>query len=116
MGHGLNNVLQDVVVRYHRMKGDETLWIPGTDHAGIATQNVVERQLKAEGKTRHDLGREAFLKRTWEVKEKHHSIITNQLRKIGASVDFIIILAEQSVKIWDGWLPGKGDIPVNTSK
>ena len=70
MGHGLNNVLQDVVVRYHRMKGDETLWIPGTDHAGIATQNVVERQLKAEGKTRHDLGREAFLKRTWEVKEK----------------------------------------------
>ena len=88
MGHGLNNVLQDVVVRYHRMKGDETLWIPGTDHAGIATQNVVERQLKAEGKTRHDLGREAFLKRTWEVKEKHHSIITNQLRKIGASVDW----------------------------
>ena len=88
IGHGLNNVLQDVVIRYHRMKGDETLWLPGTDHAGIATQNVVERQLKAEGKTRHDLGREAFLKRTWEVKEKHHAIITNQLRKIGASVDW----------------------------
>ena len=88
MGHGLNNVLQDVAVRYHRMKGDETLWIPGTDHAGIATQNIVERQLKKEGKTRHDLGREAFLKRTWEVKDKHHAIITNQLRKIGASVDW----------------------------
>ncbi len=88
MGHGLNNVLQDIIVRYHRMKGDETLWIPGTDHAGIATQNIVERQLKKEGKTRHDLGREAFIKRTWEVKEKHHAIITNQLRKIGASVDW----------------------------
>ncbi|MEL3905878.1 MAG: valine--tRNA ligase [Treponema sp.] len=88
MGHGLNNVLQDIIVRYHRMKGDETLWIPGTDHAGIATQNIVERQLKKEGKTRHDLGREAFIARTWEVKEKHHAIITNQLRKIGASVDW----------------------------
>ncbi|MGP1432616.1 MAG: valine--tRNA ligase [Treponema sp.] len=88
MGHGLNNVLQDVMVRYHRMKGDETLWIPGTDHAGIATQNIVERQLKAEGKSRRDLGREAFLEKTWQVKEKHHAIITKQLRKLGASVDW----------------------------
>lgn len=88
MGHGLNNTLQDIIVRYHRMKGDETLWLPGTDHAGIATQNVVERQLKKEGKSRHDLGRESFLQRTWEVKERHHRIITRQLRKIGASVDW----------------------------
>ena len=88
MGHGLNNVLQDVIVRYHRMKGDETLWIPGTDHAGIATQNIVERQLKKEGTSRRELGREAFLTHTWEVKEKHHAIITQQLRKMGSSVDW----------------------------
>ena len=88
MGHGLNNTLQDIVVRYHRMKGEPTLWVPGTDHAGIATQNVVERRLKAEGKTRRDLGREAFLERTWQVKNEHHAIITNQLKKIGASVDW----------------------------
>lgn len=88
MGHGLNNSLQDIVVRYHRMKGEPTLWVPGTDHAGIATQNVVERRLKKEGKSRHDLGREAFVKRTWEVKDEHHAIITNQLKKIGASVDW----------------------------
>ena len=88
MGHGLNNSLQDIVVRYHRMKGEPTLWVPGTDHAGIATQNVVEKRLKKEGKSRHDLGREAFVKRTWEVKNEHHAIITNQLKKIGASVDW----------------------------
>ena len=63
MGHGLNNTLQDIVVRYHRMKGEDTLWVPGTDHAGIATQNVVERRLKKEGLRRQDLGREAFLER-----------------------------------------------------
>ena len=74
MGHGLNNTLQDVVVRYHRMKGDETLWLPGTDHAGIATQNVVEKQLKKEGKTRNDLGRDAVIERTWEVTKAHHDI------------------------------------------
>jgi valyl-tRNA synthetase len=88
MGHGLNNSLQDIVVRYHRMKGEPTLWVPGTDHAGIATQNVVEKRLKKEGKTRHDLGREKFVERTWEVKNEHHAIITNQLKKIGASVDW----------------------------
>ena len=68
MGHGLNNPLQDIVVRYHRMKGDNTLWLTGTDHAGIATQNVVERQLKKEGITSNDLGREKFIERTWKVK------------------------------------------------
>ena len=88
MGHGLNNTLQDIVVRYHRMKGDNTLWIPGTDHAGIATQNVVERRLKAEGLSRRDLGREQFLERTWEVKREHHEIITRQQRKLGNSVDW----------------------------
>lgn len=88
MGHGLNNSLQDIVVRYHRMRGEPTLWVPGTDHAGIATQNVVERRLKKEGKSRHDLGRDAFVERTWQVKEEHQTIINNQLRKIGASVDW----------------------------
>ena len=88
MGHGLNNTLQDIVVRYHRMKGDDTLWVPGTDHAGIATQNVVERALKKEGKRRQDVGREAFLERTWQVKEEHHNTIVKQQRKLGNSVDW----------------------------
>lgn len=88
MGHALNNTLPDILVRYHRMKGDDTLWVPGTDHAGIATQNVVERFLLKEGKTRQQVGREAFLKRTWEVKEKHHDIIVNQLKTIGCSCDW----------------------------
>ncbi|HOJ99814.1 MAG TPA: valine--tRNA ligase [Termitinemataceae bacterium] len=88
MGHGLNNSLQDIIVRYHRMKGEPTLWVPGTDHAGIATQNVVEKRLRKEGKSRHDLGRDAFVAETWKVKEEHHRIISQQLAKIGASVDW----------------------------
>ncbi|WP_294428098.1 valine--tRNA ligase [uncultured Treponema sp.] len=88
MGHGLNNTLQDIVVRYHRMKGDDTLWVPGTDHAGIATQNVVERALKKEGKTRNDLGREKFIERTWEVTHEHHDTIVKQQKKLGNSVDW----------------------------
>lgn len=88
MGHGLNNTLQDIVVRYHRMKGDDTLWIPGTDHAGIATQNVVERALKKEGKSRNDLGREKFIERTWEVTHEHHDTIVKQQKKLGNSVDW----------------------------
>ena len=88
MGHGLNNTLQDIVVRYHRMKGDNTLWVPGTDHAGIATQNVVERRLKAEGLSRRDLGREKFLERTWAVKKEHHEIISRQQHRLGNSVDW----------------------------
>lgn len=88
MGHGLNNSLQDILIRYHRMLGEPALWVPGTDHAGIATQNVVERQLKKEGISKDDLGREAFLNRTWEVKEKHHTTIVNQLKKIGSSCDW----------------------------
>ena len=88
MGHGLNNTLQDIVVRYHRMKGDNTLWLPGTDHAGIATQNVVERALKKEGLRRQDLGRDKFLERTWTVAREHHDTIKNQQIKLGNSVDW----------------------------
>jgi valyl-tRNA synthetase len=88
MGHGLNNVLQDILIRFYRMCGRPALWVPGTDHAGIATQNVVERQLRKEGSSRHKLGREAFVKRTWQVKEEHHKIIKRQLQNIGASCDW----------------------------
>ena len=88
MGHALNNILQDILSRYYRMKGRPTLWLPGTDHAGIATQNVVERELNKENLTRHMIGREEFLKRTWSVKERHHSVITKQLEKIGSSCDW----------------------------
>ncbi len=88
MGHALNNNLQDIIVRYKRMKGLPTLWVPGTDHAGIATQNVVERQLAKEGLRRQDIGREKFLERTWQVKEKHHDIIKSQLEKLGCSCDW----------------------------
>lgn len=88
MGHALNNSLQDIIVRYQRMKGRNTLWVPGTDHAGIATQNVVERLIAKEGLGRQDLGREAFVERTWQVKEKHHDIIQSQLKKMGCSCDW----------------------------
>ena len=73
MGHALNNTLQDVVIRYHRMKGDAACWFPGTDHAGIATQNVVEKMLAREGTNRHELGREAFVERVWDWKAKYGS-------------------------------------------
>lgn len=82
MGHVLNNSIQDVLVRRKRMSGYNTLRMPGTDHAGIATQNKVERKLADEGKTKEDIGREEFIKQTWERKEKHGNIITTQLRKL----------------------------------
>jgi len=88
MGHALNNTIQDVLVRFHRMAGKSVLWVPGTDHAGIATQNVVEKALAEDGKTRDDLGREEFIKRVWQWKEKHGGIITKQERKIGISCDW----------------------------
>ncbi len=88
MGHGFNNTVMDTLTRYHRMKGDNTLWQPGTDHAGIATQMVVERQMEAEGKTRHDLGREAFIERIWEWKAESGDNITRQLRRMGSSLDW----------------------------
>ncbi len=88
IGHALNNTLQDILVRYHRMKGDNTLWVPGTDHAGIATQNVVERQLATENLTRHDLGREKFIERVWQWRREKGGTIINQLKRMGASCDW----------------------------
>jgi valyl-tRNA synthetase len=88
MGHGLNLSIQDVLVRFERMRGRDTLWLPGTDHAGIATQNVVEKLLAREGKTRFDLGREAFERRVWQHVEETGSAILNQIRALGASCDW----------------------------
>ncbi|MFL5503977.1 MAG: valine--tRNA ligase [Gemmatimonadaceae bacterium] len=88
MGHGLNNTVQDVIIRWRRMVGDETLWVPGTDHAGIATQNVIEKQLAAEGTSRADLGRDAFVARTVAFVEETGDEILRQLRAIGASADW----------------------------
>ncbi len=88
MGHALNNTLQDILVRWRRMQGHNTLWMPGTDHAGIATQNVVERQLLREGKTRDSLGREAFVARVWEWREASGGTIIGQLKRLGASCDW----------------------------
>ncbi len=88
MGHALNNTIQDVLIRFKRMQGYEALWMPGTDHAGIATQNVVEKSLIKEGLRKEDLGREKFLERLWEWKEKYGSTIINQLKKLGASCDW----------------------------
>ena len=87
MGHALDGTLQDILIRYHRMSGYETLWLPGTDHAGIATQNVIEKNLRQEGKTRHDLGREKFVEKTWEWANEHKSAILNQFKRLGASFD-----------------------------
>jgi len=88
MGHALNNTLQDILIRYNRMLGKDTLWQPGTDHAGIATQMVVERQMQAEGLTRHDLGRDKFIERVWKWKAESGGTITQQLRRLGASCDW----------------------------
>ena len=88
MGHAFQQTLMDVMIRYHRMRGFNTLWQVGTDHAGIATQIVVEQQLKAAGQTRHDLGREAFIERVWQWKEESGSTITHQMRRLGAAADW----------------------------
>ncbi len=88
MGHALNNTIQDILTRWNRMRGFDTLWIPGVDHAGIATQNVVEKKLAKEKKTRQDLGREKFLEEVWHWKEEHGNTITRQLRRLGASCDW----------------------------
>jgi len=88
MGHAFQDTLMDALTRYHRMRGDNTLWQPGTDHAGIATQMVVERQLNTDNMTRHDLGREAFIERIWEWKHQSGGTITRQLRRMGSSVDW----------------------------
>lgn len=88
MGHALNNTIQDVLVRWHRMQGDETLWVPGTDHAGIATQNKVEQKLATKGKSRFDIGRENFIKETWKWKEDYEARILGQLKTMGCSCDW----------------------------
>ena len=88
MGHAFQDTIMDALIRYHRMRGDNTLWQPGSDHAGIATQMVVERQLNAQGKTRHDLGREAFTAKVWEWKAESGGQIMRQLRRLGASLDW----------------------------
>ena len=88
MGHAFQDTIMDVLMRFHRMSGDRTLWQPGTDHAGIATQMVVERELNGEGETRHDLGRERFTERVWQWKEQSGGTIARQMRRLGASVDW----------------------------
>ena len=88
MGHILNNTLQDILARFHRMDGKATLWMPGTDHAGIATQNVVEKELAKQGLSRHDLGREQFVERVWAWKEEKGGVILRQLQRLGASCDW----------------------------
>ncbi len=124
MGHALNNTLQDAVVRRKRMQGVPTLWLPGTDHAGIATQNVVEREIAKEGLTRHDLGRDRFIERTWEWKERYGSRIIMQLKRLGASCDwtrerftldepYTRAVREVFVKLYEEGLIYRGDYIVN---
>src|SRR6266542_2347050 len=124
MGHALNNTLQDILIRYKRMDGYNTLWLPGTDHAGIATQNVIERQLAAEGKTKEDLGREAFVERVWKWKEESGRTIITQLKRLGASCDWqrerftmdpglSAAVREVFVRLWEDGLIYQGDYIVN---
>ncbi|MBX6423307.1 valine--tRNA ligase [Thermosulfurimonas sp. F29] len=124
IGHALNNTIQDILVRYKRMDGYDTLWLPGTDHAGIATQNVVERELAKEGKTRHDLGREAFLERVWAWKERFGNRIIEQLKRLGASCDWSRLrftmdeglsraVREVFVRLWEEGLIYRGDYIIN---
>ena len=89
MGHAFQQTIMDALIRYHRMRGLRTLWQGGTDHAGIATQKIVENQLAANSQTRHDLGREKFVERVWEWKEESGSTITNQMRRLGASMRLV---------------------------
>ena len=88
LGHAMFVSMEDLMIRYHRMKGIPTLWVPGTDHAGIATQLQVEKMLAREGLTREEVGREEFVRRTWDWKEKYGGIITQQIRRLGASCDW----------------------------
>ena len=88
MGHMLKQTEMDIIVRWHRMRGFLTLWLPGTDHAGIATQMMVERQLAAEGKNRREIGREAFIARVWDWKQHYGGAILEQMKRLGASVDW----------------------------
>jgi valyl-tRNA synthetase len=124
MGHALNNTLQDVITRARRMQGYNALWMPGTDHAGIATQNVVEQELAKEGLTRHDLGREKFIDRVWEWREKYGGVIINQLKRLGCSCDWSreaftmdeersMAVRETFVRLYNDGLIYQGDYIVN---
>ena len=124
IGHMFEHTMMDVAVRWHRMRGEETLWLPGTDHAGISTQMVVERQLKAEGLSRRELGRDAFEKRVWQWKEQYGGLIKNQIRREGASVDWSrerftldaglsCAVRENFVHLWNKGLMYRGDYMVN---
>ena len=124
LGHALNNTLQDILIRYKRMDGYNALWMPGTDHAGIATQYVVERQLEKEGKTKEDLGREAFIQRVWQWKEESGGTIIRQLKRLGASCDWArerftmdaglsVAVREVFVRLWEEGLIYQGDYIVN---
>ena len=123
-GHALNNTLQDILIRYKRMDGFNALWLPGTDHAGIATQVKVEQQLALEGKTKEDLGREAFTARVWQWKEESGGTIIRQLRRLGASCDWARerftmdaglsrAVREVFVRLWEDGLIYQGDYIVN---
>jgi valyl-tRNA synthetase len=124
MGHGFQMTLMDILTRYNRMTGKDTLWQPGTDHAGIATQMVVERQLNAQDISRHDLGRENFVSKIWEWKELSGGTITSQMRRIGASPDWdrerftmdeglSIAVTKAFVKLHDDGLAYRGERLVN---
>ncbi len=124
IGHALNTTLQDIIIRYKRMDGYDTLWLPGTDHAGIATQNVVEKQLAQEGLTRHDLGREKFLKRVWEWKEQYGNQIIEQLKRLGCSCDWTrlrftmdeglsMAVREVFIRLYEEGLIYRGDYIIN---
>ncbi|KRT73965.1 MAG: valyl-tRNA synthetase, valyl-tRNA synthetase [Candidatus Rokubacteria bacterium CSP1-6] len=124
MGHALDNTIQDILIRWKRMDGRNALWVPGTDHAGIATQYVVERQLAAEGKTKEDLGREAFVARIWQWKEESGGTIIRQLQRLGASCDWertrftmdpglSEAVREVFVRLWEEGLLYRGDYIVN---
>ncbi|WP_028575291.1 valine--tRNA ligase [Desulfonatronovibrio hydrogenovorans] len=124
MGHALNLTLQDILCRFHRQQGHDVLWVPGTDHAGIATQNVVEKALAAEGKSREDLGREKFVERVWEWKQEYGDKILNQVKRIGASVDWTRLrftmdeglsraVREVFVRLYEQGLIYQGDYIIN---
>ncbi|MCJ7507287.1 MAG: class I tRNA ligase family protein, partial [candidate division Zixibacteria bacterium] len=124
LGHALNNTLQDILIRWKRMQGYEALWLPGIDHAGIATQVVIEKNLAKEGKTRQSVGREKFVKMAWEWQEKNGQTILNQLKKIGCSCDwersrftldegFSQAVAEVFVRLYNKGLIYRGNYIIN---
>ncbi len=124
MGHMLNQTEMDILTRWHRMNGQTSIWVPGTDHAGIATQMMVERQLSAEGTSRKSLGREAFTERVWEWKRQYGSAITGQMRRLGASVDWFreyftmddrlsVAVKEAFVRLYEQGLIYRGSYIVN---